>query len=79
VGLSEYFRKFIPQYSIIVRPLTNLLRAGTEFEFDEREKELFTRLKEILCNSPTLSLYKVGVEMELHTDASMHGYGAILL
>jgi len=77
--LSGYFRKFILRYSIIARSLTNLLRAGTEFEFNERERESFTRLKEILCDSPTLSLYEVGAETELHTDVSMHGYGAILL
>jgi hypothetical protein len=77
LGLSGYFRKFIPQYSIIARPLTNLLRAGTEFEFIERERESFTRLKEILCDSPILNLYEIGAETELHTDASMHG--AILL
>jgi len=79
LGLSGYFRKFIPQYSIIARPLTNLLRAGTKFEFNEGERESFTRLKEILCDGPTLSLYEIGAETELHTDASMHGYGAILL
>jgi hypothetical protein len=75
--LNGYFRKFIPQYSIIARPLTNLLKAGTEFEFNERERESFTRLKEILCDNPTLSLYEIGAETELHIDASMHGYGAM--
>jgi hypothetical protein len=77
--LSGYFRKFIPQYSIIARPLTNLLRAGKEFEFNERERESFMRLKEILCDSPTLSLYEIGAETELHIDVSMNGHGAILL
>jgi len=79
LGLSGYFRKFILQYSIIARPLTNLLRAGKEFEFNERERESFMRLKVILCDSPTLSLYEIGAETELHTDVSMNGYGAILL
>jgi len=41
--LNGYFRKLIFQYSIIARPLTNLLRAETKFEFDERERESFAR------------------------------------
>jgi len=79
LGLSGYFRKFVPQYSVIARPLTNLLKAESKFEFGEKERESFTRLKEILCGSPVLKLYIMGAETELHTDASMHGYGAILL
>lgn len=79
LGLSGYFRKFIPRYSTIARPLIDLLKANSKFEFGEKERESFTRLQEILCNSPILSLYTIGAETELHTDASMHGYGAILL
>jgi len=36
-------------------------------------------LKEILCSDPILSLYVIGAETELHTDASMHRHGVILL
>ncbi|KMQ91095.1 blastopia polyprotein [Lasius niger] len=79
LGLTGYFRKFIPGYSMIARPLSNLLRAETRFRFDTREKSSFDHLKLILANKPVLNLYRVGAETELHTDASMHGYGAILL
>jgi hypothetical protein len=56
-----------------------LLRAETKFKFSERERESFARLKEILCGDLILNLYDVSAEIELHMDASMHGYGAILL
>jgi len=36
------------------------------------------RLKTILSEKPVLNLYRIGTEMELHTDASALGYGAIL-
>lgn len=36
-------------------------------------------MKKILSTKPVLSLYRLNAETELHTDASMHGYGAILL
>jgi len=48
LGLSGYFRKFIPKYSIIARPLTNLLRANTKFQFGVTERAAFNQLKIIL-------------------------------
>lgn len=79
LGLSGYFRKFIPNYSIIARPLSNLLKSNTKFQFAAKEKEAFIHLKEVLCNKPVLHLYKLGAQTELHTDASADGYGAILM
>lgn len=78
-GLSGYFRKFVPGYSAIARPLSNLLKTNTKFQFDTTERNAFNQLKIALCEQPILNLYRVGAETELHTDASKHGYGAILL
>lgn len=79
LGLTGYFRKFIPGYSLIARPLTNLLRADTKFRLEKEHHDAFVRLKIALVNKPVLNLYRLGAETELHTDASIHGYGAILL
>lgn len=79
LGLSGYFRKFISGYSTIARPLSNLLRADVKFQFGAAERNAFERLKIILSERPVLSLFRIGAETELHTDASIHGYGAILL
>lgn len=72
-GTSGYFRIFIPKCSIIVRPLPDLLKANAKLRFEEREKEAFVRLKDILCNQPVLCLFKVNAIIELHTDASIEG------
>lgn len=79
LGLNGYFRKFIPRYSTIARPLTNRLRANVKFPFGMVENDAFTRHKIMLSEKPVLNLYRVGAETELHTDASSLGYGAILL
>jgi len=67
------------QCSLIARPLSNLLKANVKFEFNEKERCAFLCLKEKLCAKPVLKLYKINAETELHTDASMNGFGAILL
>lgn len=64
---------------MIVQPLSDLLKKQIVFTFGVKEKQAFDRLKELLISSPVLILYKQGSETELHTDASMHGYGACLL
>lgn len=79
LGLTGYFRKFIYNYSIIARPLTNLLRKNVGFKFESIEREAFQKLKVALSNKPVLRLYNVGAETQLHTDACSMGYGAILL
>lgn len=63
---------------MIARPLSNLLKANAKFEFGTKEKEAFDRLKFILSEKLVLKLYRQKEETELHTDASMYGFGAIL-
>jgi len=79
LGLTGYFRKFVPGYSLIARPLTNLLKMNVPFMFNEKQNDAFVRLKIILSSQPVLKLYRINAETELHTDASKYGYGAILL
>lgn len=79
LGLTGYFRKFVPGYSLIARPLTNLLKMNVPFVFNNEQTDAFARLKIILSSQPILKIYRINVETELHTDASKYGYGAILL
>ncbi|XP_076247774.1 uncharacterized protein LOC143187440 [Calliopsis andreniformis] len=79
LGLAGYFRKFIPEYSTLARPLTRLLKADVPFRFGSEEQNAFQSLKEALLKKPVLRIYWPERETELHTDASIHGYGAILL
>lgn len=79
LGLTGYFRKFVKNYSLIARPLTDLLKKGVEFKFDLHCEKAFEELKSTLCQSPVLKIYDPNLETELHTDASADGYGAVLL
>ncbi|GFT03693.1 retrovirus-related Pol polyprotein from transposon 17.6 [Trichonephila clavipes] len=77
-GLTGYFRKFIPAYSVIAKPLGDLLRKDTPFNFDVK-KASFDESKRLLCQKPVLCIYRQSCETEIHTDASIDGLVAVLL
>ncbi|GFT71756.1 retrovirus-related Pol polyprotein from transposon 17.6 [Trichonephila clavipes] len=79
LGLSGYVRKFIQNYSIIAKPLSDLLRDNAVFHFGPEQQIAFQTLREKLSENPVLHIFKQGAKLELHTDASKFGYGAILL
>ncbi|GBL65388.1 Retrovirus-related Pol polyprotein from transposon 17.6, partial [Araneus ventricosus] len=79
LGLTSYFRKFIPAYSKIAKPLSDLIRSDNPFVFEQSQIEAFEKLKKLLTESPVLSIFQQGKTTELHTDASQQGYGAVLL
>ncbi|GFU68573.1 retrovirus-related Pol polyprotein from transposon 17.6 [Trichonephila clavipes] len=79
LGLTGYFRKFIPAYSQIAKPLSDLTRKDNPFMFEQPQMEAFKKLKRLLTESPILSIFQQGKTTELHTDASQQGYGAVLL
>ncbi|GFX59435.1 retrovirus-related Pol polyprotein from transposon 17.6 [Trichonephila clavipes] len=79
LGLTGYFRKFIPAYSQIAKPLSDLTRKDNPFMFEQPQMEAFEKLKKLLTESPVLSIFQQGRTTELHTDASQQGYGAVLL
>ncbi|GFX42905.1 transposon Tf2-8 polyprotein [Trichonephila clavipes] len=79
LGLTGYFRKYIPSYAMIARPLSDLLRGTNPFEFGHAQKVAFQNLKNALSSEPVLHLFKEGAKLELHTDACKLGLGAVLL
>lgn len=79
IGLASYFRKFIPNFSIIVKPLSDLRKQNKKFEIKEAQINSFNTIKELLSTTPVLRIFNQHFETEVHTDASIDGYGAILL
>lgn len=78
VGLASYFRRFVQNFAVIVRPLTDLLKQDVKFTWDKEQINAFETIKRKLTEKPVLALYKPGAKVEVHTDASSVGVGAIL-
>ena len=58
LGFVGYYRKFIPKYSDIVCPLTNLTRKDIPFERSQACQIAFEMLKEYLLKEPILKYPK---------------------
>jgi len=78
VKLALYFRRFIKDFSLIARPLYRFLKK-IAFEFGECERNSFVTLKNKLVEAPILAVYNPKAYTELHCDASIHGFKAILM
>ncbi|GFV10968.1 transposon Tf2-6 polyprotein [Trichonephila clavipes] len=78
LGLTDYFRKFLTSYSTIAKPLSDLLRKDSLFQF-YAEQTAFQKLKYLLSQQPVLSIFNQNSPTEIHTDASIDGLGAVLL
>lgn len=78
--INELFLKIhIKEYAIITKPLYNLIKKATIFDFDAQHMKVFEVLKNKLIAYPILRLYNPKAETELHTDASAQDIAAILM
>lgn len=78
LGLASYFRRFISNFSIIAKPLYDLVKKNVDFSFGEKERDAFEYLNSTLTKTPVLAIYSPTADTELHCDASSTGFGAIL-
>ena len=79
LGMSGFYRKFVPNYSTVVSPLTNLLKAKVKFVWTNECQESFEKLKGILVNEPVLAAPNFTKPFKMAIDASDVGVGAVLL
>ena len=78
LGLVNYYRRFVPAFSDIAAPLTELTSKHTEFFWNYGAQEAFLKLKEALCSAPILSFPMDSGDFVLDTDASAISIGAVL-
>ena len=78
LGLTGYYRKFVPRFSDIVRSLTNLTRHDVEFVWMEKCQKAFKHLKELLMQHPILQYPDPNCGYTLFMDASGIGWAGVL-
>lgn len=79
LGLASYFRRFIPNYTHLVGPLYPLTKTKGAITWTATHNEIHKKVVQILTSEPVLTIFDPKSPVELHTDASSEGYGAILI
>ena len=78
LGLIGYYRKFIPRFSDLSRPLTRLTRHDAKFEWNEQCQKSFDHLRELLMQYPILRYPDPKRGYTVFTDASGIGWSGVL-
>lgn len=77
LGLTGYYRKFVPRYGKICQPLY-LLTKKDSFLWSSQAEEAFQTLKSTMSSPQVLALPNFALPFELEFDASGNGIGAVL-
>jgi hypothetical protein len=79
LGLAGYYRRFIPDFSKIVKPIMSLLKNGTKFDWSSKCNEAFEQLKVLLTTAPVLAQPDIENPFDVYCDASGSGLGCVLM
>ena len=78
LGLASFYRRFIKQFSLKARPLTDLTREKNDWQWNESQENAFNSLKQSLVLAPVLRIPDFDLPFVVTTDASLVSVGGIL-
>ena len=79
LGLAGYYRRFVPNFSKIARPMTELLKKGVRFSWDDKCEQAFQTLRKLLTSAPILAQPDITWPFDVYCDASGTDLGYILI
>jgi hypothetical protein len=78
LGLASFYRRLVPNFAEIVKPLTVLTRKDQEFNWGPQQQVFFQSMKDRLCTAPVLAYPNFSQPFIPTTGASKMALGAIL-
>jgi hypothetical protein len=79
LGLAGYYCRFIPDFSRMGRPMTELLKKGVKIVWSEACEKAFHTLRQHLTSAPVLVLPDNSKPLEVLCDTSGTGLGCVLM
>ena len=78
LGLIGYYRRFIPDFAKLAKPLTFLTKLGVKYIWGQPQQKAFEELRDIILQDPILQYPDFSKPFLVTTDASDYAVGAIL-
>jgi hypothetical protein len=79
LGLAGYYRRFIPNFSKIAKPMTELSKKGVKFVWSEACDKPFHTLREHITSATVLTQPNMTKPFEVFCDASGTDLGCMLM
>jgi hypothetical protein len=79
LGLARNYRRFIPDFSKIAKPMTELLKKEVKFHWDDKCEEAFRTLRKLLTTAPVLAQPDSTQPFDVYCDASGTELGCVLM
>lgn len=79
LGISNYYRDFIPMYADISSPLNALTSEKSDYLWTNECENAFVDLKSKLCSYPVLTFPRLGESFVVEVDGSDVAVGGVLL
>ena len=78
LGLANYYKRFIKNFSRIVAPLHVIIRKEQKWKWEKEQEEAFKELKTAFTTEPVLAIPDIDKEMRVEADASDYATGGVL-
>jgi hypothetical protein len=79
LGLAGYYRMFILSFSKVAKPITELLKKGNKYIWNDACDEAFKVLKKLLTTMSVLTQPDIAKAFDICCDASGTSLGGVLM
>ena len=78
IGFANFYRRFIQDFSRVIRPLTRLVKKGVAWTWGDDQQAAFDELKARFSSAPVLAMPDLTRPFVVECDASDFATGAVL-
>jgi len=78
LGLANYYRQLMKDFSRIAKPLHRLVRKNEKWNWEGKQEKVSEELKQVFITQPVLVVLDLDKEMRVEADALEYATGGVL-
>ena len=79
LGVANYLGRFIDGLSMLMKPMSELLKSDVVWQWGPKQEQAFQDLKRKVSNTPVLAFYNPNRATIVSADTASYGLGGVLL